>query len=530
MEKLETFAEQLTQGIRSIETVHFDDGEKEFSQATLDDMMQKLLKAADKKKGGTRAEAPKFPMPVIWESLLAWQHSKKDQAVLQTIQTSLDAMAMGGIYDHLGGGFSRYSTDADWHVPHFEKMLYDNAQLVSLYSHAYAATKKDLYKNVVEETLEFVKENLTSGEGGFYSSLDADSEGEEGKYYVWTKDEIEKTLNDPALSELFCDYFNVEKNGNWEAGKNVLIRKQSDETFLKKYKLSPDELAKKLSEAKALLLKVRKTRVAPATDDKILTAWNALMLKAYCDAFAALGEENYRAAALKSGAFLAKNALQKDGRLNRNFKDGKSSINAFLDDYALTAQAFAALYQITFDEKWLNHARQIADYAIAHFKDEKTGMFFYTSNLDPALVARKMDVADNVIPGGNSSMAKALYLLGLYQYNETYLADAAQMLHNMKKSLTGSDPGFFANWLQIWQYQVRPPYEVAIVGDDFEKSRAALAANYLPNAILLGGKDEGSLELLKGKLLEGETRIYVCQNKVCKLPVTEAVKALNLMK
>jgi uncharacterized protein YyaL (SSP411 family) len=529
-EKLEEYALQLTEGVQSLESIDVNPNPSNFQVDSLKKIAVNFVSNVDFIKGG-RNGAPKFPMPNNWQFLLRYHHFSGNTQALEAVDKTLTEMAMGGIYDHLGGGFARYSTDAEWKVPHFEKMLYDNGQLVSIYSQAYQLTKNPLYQQRVEETLEFTAREMTSKEGGFYSSYDADSEGEEGKFYVWEKQEIDSLITDETTAKIVEDYYEITKKGNWEEDKNILYRRKSDEQIAKKNNVTVEELNKRINEAKQTLFDARKKRVMPGLDDKVLTSWNALMTKGYVDAFKAFGRKEYQAAALKNGEFVLSKMMQSDGRLNRNYKDGKSVINAFLDDYALTIEAFIGLYEITFDEKWLNKADELAKYALAHFQDEASGMFFYTSDLDPPLVARKKEVADNVIPGSNSAMARSLFYLGTYLYNDEYTGKAEQMLNNLSNTVVGNrQPNFYSNWCQLYLDFVNRPYEVAIVGDDFAAKRNELMKNYLPNALLLGGQTEGNLELLKGKLQEGETMIYVCQNKVCKLPVMEVEKALPLIK
>ncbi|MEZ4962947.1 MAG: thioredoxin domain-containing protein [Saprospiraceae bacterium] len=528
-EKMKEYAAQLTQGVGKLDDVPKPDGEAEFTQNNLDQVADNFFQRIDYQNGG-RKGAPKFPIPNNYQFLLEYHHLTGNQEALRAVTVTLDHIAAGGINDHLGGGFARYSTDDKWLVPHFEKMLYDNAQLVSLYSQAFQVTKNPLYKKVVEETLGFVKNEMTAKEGAFYSSLDADSDGEEGKFYVWEKQEVDSILGDAKVSAAFCDFFEITQTGNWEDGKNILHRKKTAAEVAKKHGLSEDALNQLITAAKGKLLKARSARIRPTLDDKALTAWNALMLKGYVDAYRALGDNNYLAAALQSGQFILDKMMQPDNRLNRNYKDGKAVINAFLDDYALTIDAFTDLYQVTFDEKWLNKAKALATYALAHFYDDESGLFYYTSDLDPPLIARKMETSDNVIPASNSVMAKDLFLLGLYFYENDWLEKARGMMHLFADRITTTkEPDFFSNWCQLYLDLVRPPFEVAIVGNDFGAKRDALLRNYLPNAILLGGQGEGTLELLKDKLQAGQTMIYVCRNKVCKLPVTEPEKALQLM-
>ncbi len=528
--KLKEHADNITNGIQNNEKVSLYPGDKIFTAEILKETAKNFLSNIDFKKGGGQ-RAPKFPMPNNYQFLLSYHHLFQNQLSFDAVDATLSNMAWGGIYDHLGGGFARYSTDADWIVPHFEKMLYDNGQLVSLYAEAYRLYKNPGYKKVIEETLTFIERELTSPEGGFYSSLDADSEGEEGKFYVWTKEEIEQVLNDERTSKIFNEYYEIKGSGNWEHGKNILYRRKEHAQICKKYDLTTEALDNIIDAAKAKLFDVRSKRIRPNLDDKILTSWNSLMLKGYVEAYRATGNEAYLKRALKNGDFILTHMLKEGNRLNRNYKNGTSVINAFLDDYALTIEAFTALYQATFDEKWLYKAKDLTDYAITHFFDSDSGMFFYTSDIDPPLIARKMEVSDNVIPASNSSMARAMYTLGLYFYNNDYIEKSKQMMQNLKETVTiHPQPNFYSNWCSLYSSFVKPPYEVAIVGENSAEIRQEMLKYYTPNVIFLGGDDEGSLELLKDKLQEGETIIYVCQNKVCKFPVTEVSNALELMK
>ncbi len=527
-DKLDAYAADLLNGIRQNGRIAFNESDQNFTADNLSDITTNFLKNVDFKKGG-REGAPKFPMPNNYQFLLQQYFETGNQKALKAVTVTLDKMANGGIYDHLGGGFARYATDDKWKVPHFEKMLYDNSQLVSLYSEAYQVTKNPLYKKVVAETTNFVERELMDKNGSFYSSLDADSEGEEGKFYVWTEEELAAVFQDDDQLKIFSNYYEIYRKGNWE-DTNILHRKKSKEEVAKISGITVEALDKTIEEAKAKLMKARAKRIRPGLDDKVLTAWNALMLKGYVDAYKAFGNEAYLETAINNANFIVSEMLQKDNRLNRNYKDGKSVINAFLDDYALTAEAFIALYQVTFDEKWLLKAKDLVDYATTHFFDEQSGMFNYTSDLDPPLIARKMETSDNVIPASNSVIAKDLYLLGLYFYNQDFLVKSKQMMHNMSETIVGNDqPNFYSNWCSLYSMMVNPPYEVAIVGENYAALQKQWQKEYLPNAILLGGATEGSLELLQSKLQEGATMIYVCQNKVCKFPVEEVKKAIAML-
>jgi len=527
-DQMKDYAAQFADGLEQSSAVPKPVGEAEFTRKGMDGIADNFLQRIDFQRGG-RVGAPKFPMPSNYQFLLKYYHLSNKEKALDATTLTLDEMAKGGIYDHLGGGFARYSTDSKWLVPHFEKMLYDNGQLVSLYANAYQITQNPVYKKTIDESLAFVARELTSPEGAFYSSLDADSDGEEGKYYVWTKQEVDSLLGNDAA--LFCDYYNITQAGNWEKGKNILHREKTDEQVAKKNGMEVSEMLTSIDKSKKVLFKARDSRVHPRLDNKSLTAWNALMLKGYVDAYRALGTDAYLQAALKNGNFILEKMMQPDHRLNRNYKDGTSVINAFLDDYVMTADAFMSLYQVTFDEKWLYNAKDLTSYVLEHFKDEDSDLFYYTSDVDPPLVTRKVETADNVIPGSNSMMASNLHLLGLYFYHTEWIERSHKMLHVMSGTITETkSPDFFSNWCQVYLDHVRPPYEVAVVGKDAAAKRNELMSHYIPNSILMGGQSEGTLELLKDKLQDGETMIYVCRNKVCKLPVTEPTKALELMK
>lgn len=522
-DKAEEQAQALTEGIKASELVLSSAEKTDFTKDDLSRIFSVWKRSIDYKNGGYD-RAPKFPLPVGYQFLLHYHHLLRDPEALEAVTSTLTKMANGGIYDQIGGGFSRYSTDEYWLVPHFEKMLYDNAQLVSLYAEAYRLTKNQQYKSIVTQTLTFIQRELTSPEGGFYSSLDADSEGEEGKFYVWNAQELKSILGPDA--NVIMDYYNVIERGNWEEGKNILNKSGDDKAIADKHKITLDELYKQVLTANETLLTERAKRIRPGLDDKVLTSWNALMIKAYVDAYRTFDDERYLKSAIKTARFILTKIKSGDHRLTRNYKNGKASINAFLDDYAFTIQAFIALYRATFDEHWLTEAKYLTEYALTHFYDESTGMFYYTSDIDPPLIARKMEISDNVIAASNSEMAKNLYILGLYYYKDEYMNKAKQMLANVKQgALQGGV--YYANWDILMAWLVQEPYEVAIVGENYDDLRKEIDAHYLPDVLLVGGKNEGTLAPLENKLIKGQTTIYVCQNKTCKLPVTSVTEALK---
>ena len=476
----------------------------------------------DKKYGGLQS-SQKFPLPGSLHQLLNYGYLAKDEKALELVELTLDKMALGGIYDHVAGGFHRYTVEPTWKIPHFEKMLYDNGQLVSLYAAGYQVFGKMIYLNVLEKTLRFITSEMMNKEGGFYSSYDADSEGEEGKYYVWTSGEIETLLKDD--SPIFKDYYSITQKGNWEKGNNILNAINTQDEYFSKS--GAENLLNKNLE---ILRKARNKRVKPGLDDKVLTAWNALMLQGFIDAYKATGKDTYLETALRNAAFIVNRQMDKDGRLNRNFKDEKSSINAFFDDYAFTIRAFVSLYQVTFDIIWLERAVKLSDYAIAHFYDAERKLFRYKSDLDEALIVIKFPVNDNVIPSGNSVMANNLFVLGNLFYEEMpgYLEMANGMLQVVAAGFK-ENPYYYYGWMPVFYSNVNGFYEIAIVGDDYALARKSMQSHYIPDAIYLGGSDDRVLSLLNDKLVEGRTYIYVCQNKFCKLPVDDPEKAFALI-
>jgi uncharacterized protein YyaL (SSP411 family) len=491
-----------------------------------------LYSELDLVNGGLKGQ-PKFPRPSLWEFLLQYHYITGDQRALDATVKTLNKMALGGIYDHIGGGFARYSTDSLWKVPHFEKMLYDNAQLVSLYTHAYQVTKNEFYKTVAEETISLVEQELTSPEGAFYSSLNADTEEGEGEFYIWSLDEVRKVLGSNA--GVIESYYGLSQKGNMPVeelgegnGKNIFMASFLPAEFAIKNNIPVNHFNAVLIQHKKALLAERNKRVKPAVDDKILTSWNALMMEAYANAYMAFGNESYLKKALTNAGFIKKNMLAGDGRLKRNFRNGKASIDAFLDDYALLAKAWIRLYEVTFDKHWLDQSKKLADYAIAHFYDSKTGLFFYSSSKSESLAVRKMEVLDNVIPSSNAVMAEVIYKLNKYFEENDYLQKSRGMFNKIAGKIGGM-ASYYQQWCYLGGLFYSGTYEVAIVGKEAIAKNRELQKHYLPRCIFMGGEKE-DLPLLENKLAEGRTMIYVCTNKTCKLPVEEVHKSLEQIK
>jgi uncharacterized protein len=525
-EKCFQYAHELTEGVKQTERLVHDDAKKEINANTLGLSVEQWAMRFDSSEGGP-ARAPKFPLPNNYIFLLRYAHLSKNETVMKHALLTLDKMAMGGIYDQVGGGFARYSTDMLWKVPHFEKMLYDNAQLVSLYAEAYRLTKKELYRQVVYETLQFVSRELTAPNGAFYSALDADSEGVEGKYYVWQEEELRKILGDDY--SWFADYYSVNSIGYWEEGNYILLRRDRDEAIAARHGLTVQELQEKLNRVKPVLLAIREKRVRPGLDDKTLTSWNAQMLRGYADAYESFGEPEFLLAAIKNARFIRDVQLRADGGLWHSWKKDRSTINGFLEDYALTIDAFAALYQVTFDEEWLDIAKKLLEFTISKFGDEASGMFWFTSSDDAPLIARKTEIQDNVIPASNSVMARNLFYLGHFYGNAAWTARAEKMLGLVQQDIIGYGGGY-SNWMILQLHLVFPFREVAIVGNDVDKTRAGFRKYYLTNQIFAGSPGKSGLPLLKDRYIAGKTLIYVCENNTCELPVSSAEEVLNMLK
>ncbi|MEP6646979.1 MAG: thioredoxin domain-containing protein [Saprospiraceae bacterium] len=530
-EKLEQYASQIVKGVKDHGLDDIVPAEDTIiNQKDINDLIKLFISRMDPHMGGRRG-APKFPMPNNWQYLMhaAQRYNNKDAAAMVT--TTMDKMMMGGIYDQLEGGFARYSTDSMWLVPHFEKMLYDNGQLASLYAKGYAWTSKPEYLEVLKQTLDFVDKNWSDPAGGFYSSYDADSEQEEGKYYAWSSDELKQIIPDAKERNVYFAYNDIRPDGNWEQGKNILHRHRPAAEISHQYNLTSDDFNTLISKINHALLEERKKRVAPSLDDKVLASWNGLMLEGFVDAYRASGEIKYLYRALKNANFLKKEMIKKDFRIERNYKNGKSTINGFLDDYANVIQGFIALYQSTFDVTWLDEAKEMTEHVLIHFKSDSTSLFYITSDLDPALIARRFEISDNVIPSSNSTMAKNLFVLGELLDKKEY-TEHAQKMFNQVWPLIKRDgqPSFYSNWCDLMLMLSRTPKVVAIVGKDYESVLKELQKPFLPDVLYIGGSDEGNLELLKGKLADDQTLIYVCQNKICKLPTNDVNKAIELLR
>lgn len=516
------YADRLQQGVQQSEWVQVPEAIQPFAKEKLDELVLRWSQQFDRREGGSN-RAPKFPLPNNYEFLLRYGVWTQNETVLKQVWLTLDKMAYGGIYDQIGGGFCRYSVDVLWKVPHFEKMLYDNAQLVSLYAKAFQYSNNPDYKRVIEQTLDWLEREMTLDEGAFYSALDADSEGVEGKFYVWTLSELKNCLGDDFA--FASTYYNLNSFGHWEEGNYILLRRETDASLAGELALSQEEFQATVKRINDTLLAERKNRIRPGLDHKCLTSWNAMMLKALVDASFALGDETLLHKALKNARWLVKCQIT-ERKLLRNYTDGTSNIPGFLEDYCHVIAAFIRLYEATFDEDWLQKARELCDTAIREFRDEKGGMFYFTDS-NSKLIARKMELNDNVIPGSNSVMCMNLFQLGTYFQHEPYIEMCKQQLANVYEGMESYGSGY-SNWALVLMNFLQPFNEICLTGAKAAENRHQLAQQYLPNAQFSGGS-KGTLPIFAGKDLE-KNELFVCSDKTCSLPVSGVEELLKQIK
>jgi uncharacterized protein YyaL (SSP411 family) len=492
----------------------------------LDRAAESLLAQLDGRYGGFGG-APKFPQAMNLEVLLRHHSRTGDRSALAGVELTCGRMANGGIYDHLGGGFARYSVDAYWLVPHFEKMLYDNALLSRLYLETYQATGDVFYRRIAEETLDYVLRDMTSEEGGFYSAEDADSEGVEGKFYVWTPDELEAAL-DPDDASLAARYWDVTEQGNFE-GRSILHVPRPPEAVADEFGLSGEELWDRIVGIRGKLLAVREGRVRPGRDEKILAAWNGLMLRSFALAARVTGREDYREVAVKNATFILEK-LKEDGRMHRSYKDGRARFNGYLEDYAMVADGLVSLYEATFETRWLIEADDLMDAVSELFWDGEKRAFYDTPTDHEELVTRPRDVYDNATPSGTSVATEVLLALALLLDRADYRQRAEDVLEELSGGME-KVPGGFGRLLCALDFSTSEPREVVVVGDQGEPDTIDLLetvySRYLPNKVVAGlspGDDEagGLIPLLAQRTArEGRATAYVCVHYACQTPTTD---------
>ncbi len=488
-----------------------------FTNEKMQEIARGILANADTVWGGF-GKAPKFPQTFSIQFLLRQYHFTKDENALAQALLSLDKMIQGGIYDQLGGGFARYSTDNEWLAPHFEKMLYDNALLVSVSSEAYQLTHRPVYAETIRQTIGFLEREMLDPGGGFYSALDADSEGVEGKFYTWSFEEIKELLGEDAL--LFCNYYDIRPGGNWEH-TNILRVLVPLEDFAIQQSMNPDEINQKLEACRKILLLQRSKRIRPQLDDKVLLGWNALTITALAKAFAATGEEQYRERALDCIRFLETSLQQAEGGWFHTWKNGQARIPAFLDDLAYLVQAYIHLQEITGDGSWLHKARITSEAIISGFEDADTGFFYFTHSSQKDIIVRKKEVYDGAVPSANAVMAQNLYYLSIVFDLPQWGERSRRMLLSIEKAILRY-PSSFGVWAITGQLITKGMIEIAIVGQQAASFLCPVLERFLPNKILQAQEtNSDDFPLLAGKsqgLEEGKTAFYLCKNYACEAP------------
>jgi uncharacterized protein len=509
LQKSNTFKQSADVGAIKFE----EDGSKE----QCDTIFQNIMKNADRQWGGF-GKAPKFPQVFVIQYLFQYYYFTKSKEAFDQAILSIDKMLQGGIYDHVGGGFARYSTDIEWLAPHFEKMLYDNALLINVLCDAYQLTRKKEYADAIKKTIAFIERELMDKNGGFYAALDADSEGEEGKYYVWSKEQVEHVLGEKA--ELFCSYFDITPDGNWEH-KNILRILKPLEEFIKDKELDPDEFTNSIQEALNILLIERNKRIRPGTDDKIILSWNALMLTALCKAYSALQEDKYKQMAEKNFQFITSNFIKDRNAetMMHTYKDGTAKYPAFLDDYSYFIGACLHLYEITCDVAYLEKARECCAYVLKNFGDDDSGLLFFTHNEQKDVVIRKKEIYDGATPSGNALMANNLLQLSIIYDIAEWKQRSDKMLSSMLAMLV-KYPSSFGVWSGLFLKQVMGINEIAVLGPGYLAACRQISGHYIPGKIIMGAEQPlENFPLLKDKILANTLLIYSCKNYSCQHPV-----------
>ncbi|WP_297337117.1 thioredoxin domain-containing protein [Algoriphagus sp.] len=497
-------------------------------QANPDDLIEiasKLSAQFDPEWGGMK-RIPKFPMPSSWDFLLDYSLLAHREDLKEKVFFTLRKIGMGGIYDQLRGGFARYSVDGEWFAPHFEKMLYDNGQLLELYAKAYQVSPDSLFLEKIIETANWLEAEMLTEEGGFHAAQDADSEGVEGKFYTWRYSELEKLIGNEM--PWFRKLYNLKIHGNWEEGVNILFQTEDYSTIASDFKMEESELLSKLDMIKKKLLAKRNTRIFPGKDDKIIAGWNGLMSSGLLQAFIATGEKRMLDLGLKNLDFIHEKMIS-DGMLHRSYKNGKAYTPAFLEDYAAIIKASLRAFEISGEVKYLNLGKNLTDFCLLHFFDEADGLFFFNNPKAEKLIANKKELFDNVIPASNSIMARNLHRLSLFTYEDHYALISQKMLNQMREMIL-KEPGFLCNWASLLLETVVPTAEVAIVGKGAQKLAGELLNKHLSNLIVAWSeKTTESAPILAGKTPDsaGNALIYVCFDHACRRPVSSVEEAIS---
>ncbi len=526
-QKVLDYAERITDYIQSEDLLIAKESSNSFDLDLLKTAVASWKESFDPIHGGPK-RAPKFPLPTNYSFLLHYATQMDDSEVKDHAKLALSKMAKGGIFDQLGGGFARYSVDELWKVPHFEKMLYDNAQLISLYAEAFAATENELFSSTAKECIAFVEKELTNPQGGFYAALDADSEGVEGKYYTWTVQEI-KDLLEPKEFNVIEQYYNLNEAGYWEHDQYILLRDRNKDQIIQQLEMGSDEFNQLLSSSKNKLLNYREKRVKPGLDNKIITSWNAMMITAYADAYRYLGESTYLNKAIETISFLEDRVYDEDKGFFHIYNQGEKKIPGLLEDQAHMISAYISLYRSSQQENWLNKAHRLTEHVLNHHSDDANRYFYFNSHGSEKLIGRQKETSDNVIPAANSVMAMNLFQLGHYFYEDSWIKRAEDMLNGISEQMMEYLPGY-SNWGRLYLHLSGNHQELAICGPDAGNWADRLNRQYLPGILISASTEESELPMLKGKFKAGKTLAYLCHNKYCEKPFDnfdQVISALN---
>ena len=521
--KVLEYAEALTNGIKQAELISTSNKIDTLLTKELIQLSVKKWKTQLDDENGGPNKAPKFPMPCNYQFLLRYAILEKDNALLNQVNLTLKKMAFGGIYDQLHGGFSRYSTDIIWKVPHFEKMLYDNAQLISLYTEAFNLTKNPLYKEIACDTLQFIENEWYKAEGYFYSAYDADSDGEEGKFYVWNQLDLKDLLGENF--DVFSDYFEINDKGYWEHGNYILMRSENQIQLLTKFNLTKNELDHIILTCKNSLKQEAKSRLKPSLDDKTITSWNALICSAYSKAYLSFGEIKYKEIALTSINFITSQLTLVDGKLYRTYKNKCAKIDGFLEDYAFTIEALINVYLISQNQEFLNKAYNLCELTRSLFQNKESDFLYYTNNLSTDLILKTTEISDNVIPSSNSQMAHNLFMLGNYFGNTEWINRSKKMLSNLLEEFKNYGAGY-SHWGSLALCYSYPFKEISIVGKHVNENLIQLYKHGVTNAIFTVSETNSDLPFLKNRYVENQTLFYVCENNTCYSPTKSLAETI----
>lgn len=519
-DKAKEYANKVAKGIQEVNLIETNSEESDFNRENIEQSISVWKQKWDSEWGGD-VGPEKFMLPVNLEFLLDYVILSGSREVEDHVKKTLDNIALKGVYDHVEGGFFRYSTDEKWQLPHFEKMLYDNAQLITLYSKAYKVYKDPLYKQVVKETIEFLNDKMKNPEGGYYASIDADSNGEEGGYYLWKEKDLEDVIDDNY--QLFKSYFNINNEFKLEENKFHLFKSSKDSDFLKDRQISEKDLNRFKKEWRQDLQDAKRNKELPGIDDKIITSWNAMLVNGLLEAYTAFGNESYLKSAISTFEILRSRAYYNE-RLIHSFKQNSKGLNGFLEDYAFLEKASLKLYSITMDMKYLAFAEKLNDIVRTEFSDEKSEMFTYNNH--EKLISKIIKTSDGIQASANAIMAENILILGHIKYNMEYIGKADKMLGSIISYLK-NNPSNYSQWNSTLLKMVYPYYEVAIVGKDAGKLLTELHKIYIPNVLVLGTKSESKAPLFDQRFVEDETYIYVCEEQTCKMPVKTITEALT---